>query len=250
MTVFSREYASVYDLVYQDKDYAFECDLLERVFRTYGNGPVRSVLDLGCGTGGHAVPLAERGYQVLGVDQSEEMLARARARGSAARFERADLNEVDLGQRFDAVVMMFAVLGYQLTNADVLAALASVRRHLSPGGLFFCDAWYGPAVLRQRPTDRIKVLDTPAGQVIRAASGELDTRHQMCSVRYHVWRIEHGQVVAETTERHPVRYFFPLELELFLTRSGLQLVKLGRFPDVEGDPDESTWSVSAIAHAV
>jgi SAM-dependent methyltransferase len=250
VSVFSGDYAAVYDAVYQDKDYATECDLLERVFRTYGSGPVRRILDLGCGTGNHAVPLAERGYEVVGVDRSPDMLARARARGSSARFELGDLRDVDLGEQFDAVVMMFAVLGYQLTNADVLAALGAARRHLHPGGLFFADAWYGPAVLRERPSDRVKVLDTPAGQVIRVASGELDVRHQLCSVRYHVWRIEDGRVAGETTERHRVRYFFPLELELFVAESGLDLQRLGGFPEIERDPDESTWSLSVVARAV
>ena len=55
----------------------------------------------------------------------------------------------------DATVMMFAVLGYFPGNSDVQAALDSARRHLRPGGLFFCDMWYGPAVLSQRPSERI-----------------------------------------------------------------------------------------------
>ena len=84
--VFGRDYAAAYDDLYQDKDYVAECDLIERVFETYGQGPTRRVLDLGCGTGGHAVILAKRGYDVVGVDRSPEMLERARALGSSARF--------------------------------------------------------------------------------------------------------------------------------------------------------------------
>src|SRR5947209_19234510 len=98
MSVFGQEYASIYNLLYEDKDYAAECDVLERVFRTFGSRQVHRVLDLGCGTGNHAVPLAERGYQVVGVDRSEDMLARARARGSAAEFRSGDLTQLDLGE--------------------------------------------------------------------------------------------------------------------------------------------------------
>ena len=249
-TVFGPEYAAAYDALYQDKDYAAECDLVERIFETYGSGPVRRVLDLGCGTGGHAAPLAERGYDVVGVDRSEAMLEQARARGSSARFQVGDIQELDLGETFDAVLMMFAVLGYQAGNADVLGALTTARRQLQPGGLFVCDAWYGPAVLRERPSDRVKVLPTSTGQVIRLASSELDVRHHACLVRYHVWRIEDGQLAAETQERHRMRYFFPLELELLLDRSGFELARLGRFPDVEADPDESSWNVAIVARAV
>jgi ubiquinone/menaquinone biosynthesis C-methylase UbiE len=52
-------YSDAYDLIYRDKDYNAECDLIERIFQTYSNS-TRSVLDLGCGTGNHAFPLAQR----------------------------------------------------------------------------------------------------------------------------------------------------------------------------------------------
>jgi len=163
-TVFGDLYARLYDAFYQEKNYEAECDLIEEVFRRYAGGPVNSILDLGCGTGNHVFPLARRGYQVAGVDRSPEMLALARAKlascsGSPEQplpiFHPGDLRDLDLGEQFDAVLMMFAVLSYQVTNEDVLAALGTVRRHLKPGGLFMADVWYGPAVLAQRPGDRI-----------------------------------------------------------------------------------------------
>lgn len=247
---FATAYADLYDDLYQDKDYGAECDVIERIFATYGEGRVRTILDLGCGTGSHAVPLAQRGYDVAGVDRSEAMLARARERGStiaALTFELGDVRSVDMGRSFDSVVMMFAVLGYQLGNADVLAALATARRHLRPGGLFVFDVWYGPAVLAERPSQRVKVLDVPDGQVLRVASGELDVRHHACHVDYHVWRIEQLRLAAETRERHTMRFFFPLELEAMLQQTGFELVRMGAFPELERAPDESTWNVCVVA---
>jgi hypothetical protein len=105
-------------------------------------------------------------------------------------------------------------------------------------------------VLRQRPADRVKVQDTPEGQVIRVASGELDVRHHLCSVRYHLWRIGHGREVGRTTEHHRVRYFFPLELEALAEQSRLEVLRLGQFPDFEQDPDERSWNVMLVARAV
>jgi SAM-dependent methyltransferase len=243
---FGAAYADAYDAVYGDKDYEAEVDLLERLFARHGVGPVRSVLDLGCGTGNHAIPLARRGYAVLGVDRSEAMLAHARGRGEV-EFVQGDLRHVDLGRTFDAALMMFAVLGYQLANADVLAALGTARRHLAPGGLLVFDVWYGPAVLAERPAPRLKVVDLANGQLLRVAEGTLDVRHQTCAVRYRVWRLEEGRVAAETREQHTVRYFFPLELELLLQTAGFELARLGAFPDVDREPDESTWNVGVVA---
>jgi SAM-dependent methyltransferase len=250
MIPFAADYASAYDLIYADKAYDQEVELLERIFEMYGQGAVRSILDLGCGTGGHAIPLAQHGYTVVGVDRSPAMVAQARERAPslpALTFEQGDLRTLDLGRSFDVVLMMFAVLGYQLENADVSAALASAYRHTSPGGLLFFDVWYGPAVLTERPSPRIKVSELPNGQLLRVANGELDVRHQACHVSYRVWRIEDEHLVGDTRELHTMRYFFPLELELLLQQAGFELLRLGSFPELEKEPDTSTWNVCVVA---
>ena len=249
---FGADYAASYDQLYGDKDYTAEVGLLEHVFQCYSPVAVRGVLDLGCGTGNHAVPLAQRGYTVVGVDRSDEMLRQAGERSSSARFVRGDITDLQLDESFDAVLMMFAVLGYQTRNCDVRAALGGARRHLDNNGLLFADVWYGPAVLGQRPTDRVKVIDAPdGGQLIRVASSELVTSRNLCTVRYHLWRIEAGQVRSEVREEHPMRYFFAPELELLLTQAGFELVRLGAFPHFfEEEPSEETWNVAFAARAI
>jgi len=77
-TPFASLYAATYDALYRDKDYDGEVALVERLFREHGVGEVSSVLDLGCGTGSHAIRLAARGYEVVGVERSEAMLEVAR----------------------------------------------------------------------------------------------------------------------------------------------------------------------------
>ena len=76
---FGLDYAAAYDALYSDKDYEAETDVLEQLFAQYASGPVHEVLDLGCGTGSHAVSMARRGYAVTGVDFAPEMVSRARA---------------------------------------------------------------------------------------------------------------------------------------------------------------------------
>src|SRR5262245_9243424 len=100
--VFGDGYANSYDLLYGDKDYAAECDLIQRVIRRYGLEPTRSVLDLGCGTGNHSLPLAQRGYEIVGVDRSEKMLVQARSKAqTGATFRAGDIRSVDVGRKFD-----------------------------------------------------------------------------------------------------------------------------------------------------
>ncbi len=250
---FGSVYADSYDAIYQEKDYRTECDLIERLFKAYGDGQIRTILDLGCGTGSHAISLSARGFEVIGVDRSASMLAQARKKASPAErdaFYQADIQSLNLGRRFDAALLMFAVLGYQLDNAGVTATLRTARRHLRSGGLLLFDVWYGPAVIFQRPSERVKIVLTSNGKILRAASSELDTSHQSCTVRFHVSIFVAERLTSETEEEHTVRYFFPPELELFLQTAGFQRLRLGAFPDFERDPDEQTWNTLCIARAV
>jgi SAM-dependent methyltransferase len=221
-----------------------------------GDGNISSILDLGCGTGNHALPLSARGFEIIGVDRSASMLAQARKKAAqpslTARdaFYRADVQSLDIGRQFDATMLMFALLGYQLDNADVMAALRTARRHLRSGGLLLFDVWYGPAVLFQRPSERVKTIPTLTGKISRASSSELDTSRHVCTVRFHIWKFDAERLSSETVEEHTVRYFFPLELNLFLESTGFTPVRLGAFPDFDQNPDEKTWNVLCVARAV
>jgi SAM-dependent methyltransferase len=249
VTVFGSEYAGAYDALYQDKDYAAECDLVERVFRDYAHAPIRRVLDLGCGTGRHTELLAARGYDVVGVDRSAEMLGFAKA-GVHAQFVESDITSLHLGENFDAVLIMFAVLGYLRDNTSLQAALNVARGHLRPGGLLFADVWYGPAVLTQRPSERVKVIDAPNGdRVIRATSAQLDVRRNLCTVDYYLWRLHAGTLCAEVREQHVMRYFFEPELERFLASAGFEVQHFGAFPDFDDEPGEHSWNIAVVARA-
>jgi SAM-dependent methyltransferase len=254
--LFGSVYADSYDTLYQDKDYSAECDLIEKQFQEYCTSGVRSVLDLGCGTGNHAVPLAERGYKVTGVDRSPEMIAQAHQKASLPAssgnltLHCTDIRDLNLSQKFDAVLLMFAVLGYQLSNQDVVSTLSTARRHLEPGGLLVLDVWYGPAVLFNRPSQRVKVVNSDHGQVLRVSSGTLDTRRHLCHVDYLLWILEGNRLVRNAEESHSMRYFFPLELEFFLQSTGFSPVRLGPFPEFKNDPDETTWNVVQVAKAI
>jgi SAM-dependent methyltransferase len=249
--VFGSTYAGAYDAFYATKDYAAECDVIERTLERFGDGKVRTLLDLGCGTGGHAIPLSKRGYQVTGVDRSPDMLARARQKAGkdkdAPEFVEGDVRNFSLGRTYDAAVMMFAVLGYQIENADVLAALRSVARHLRAGGVFAFDVWYGPGVLRDPPGERARSFRDGAREIIRVVRGDLDVAKHVATVKYDLWSVDGGSGVARASEQHTMRFFFPREIELFLELAGLRLRALTAFGDAERAPTEQDWNAYAVA---
>ena len=95
---------------------------------------VRSVLDAGCGTGRVAIELARRGLVVVGVDLDPSMLGTARRKAPELPWVEADLATVDVGRRFDCVVMAGNVMIFVAPGTES-AVVANMARHLDPDGL-------------------------------------------------------------------------------------------------------------------
>ncbi|MGH3830916.1 MAG: class I SAM-dependent methyltransferase [Pseudonocardiaceae bacterium] len=93
----------------------------------------RSVLDGGCGTGRVAIELARRGLDVVGTDLDPDMISRARAKAPRLTWVHADLSELDLPTRFDAVMLAGNVIPFVARDRRA-AAVAACARHLAPGG--------------------------------------------------------------------------------------------------------------------
>lgn len=250
MKVFA-SYAKFYDLFYQDKDYQAEIDFLEKAADFL---PGMSILDLGCGTGGHALPFAARGYRVTGVDLSEGMIEQAQRKAAAgdlkAEFCLGDIRSLDLGRTFDVVISMFAVMGYQTSNDDFYAATRVARKHLAAGGLFIFDAWFGPAVMHERPETRVREIPSGEERVIRIASPELDPLANTVTVNYTILRLAGNQVMEEVRESHPMRFFFVPEVAFFAHQAGFQVEKICPFLNAERIPDERDWNVTWVLRAV
>ena len=241
-------YARYYDLLYRDKDYVAEADYLASHLRRHAP-KVASILELGCGTGAHAEHLARMGYAVHGVDQSETMLARAAVRKSslpadiAARlsFGRGDVRTVRTGATYDAVVSLFHVMSYQVTNADLQAAFTTAAVHLRPGGLFLFDFWYGPAVLAQRPETRVKRLEDESIKVTRIAEPVMHENECAVDVNYSVFIEEKKSgSVRQVRETHRMRYLFLPELALL--RGPAFRERGSRAWMSEEAPDPQSWA--------
>jgi SAM-dependent methyltransferase len=246
-------YATYYDLLYRDKDYAAEAEYAVSHIRR--NAPqAKRILELGCGTGGHAIHLAQMGYIVHGVDLSDEMLSRALLRKSAlpsdvaARlsFSKGDARAVRTYETYDAVISLFHVMSYQTSNADLAAAFETAWSHLRSGGLFLFDYWYGPAVLTEKPEVRVKRLENEHIEVTRIAEPLLNTGESTVRVDYTLFVKEKATgKIEQTNVSHHLRYLFLTELqhyfaERFVTRESVEWM-------TENPLSESTWSAFICA---
>lgn len=254
MNVFGN-YARYYDLLYRDKDYSGEAQFIHELLKNYAPS-TKSVLELGCGTGAHAVLLAKEGYQVHGVDLSAEMLQRATYRrchlptelASRLEFSQGDIRTIRINQQFDAVISLFHVISYQTTNEDLQAAFATVKAHLKPGGVFIFDCWYGPAVLSDRPGVRVKRLEDEEISVIRIADALMYPNENLVDVNYQVFiKQKNTGIVEELQETHKMRYLFKPEIKLLLVQSGLKYVESREWMTTR-EPGFDTWGVYFVVN--
>lgn len=246
-------YGEYYDIFYSDKNYEQECDFVEKICEAYSPKPVKSILDVGCGTGGHSILLARRGYKVTGIDASPVMINRAREKARDLdinlNFRRLDIRNFDLKTKYDACVSMFAVIDYLTGTYDVLKALKNIKRHLKPDSLFVFDFWNGLAVLHVLPSVRVKVVESDGKRVIRTVHPEMDALNHICKSHYHVLVTRKEKVLDEFKETHEVRYFFPQEMAHYLDDAGFELLKFCPFLRLDGKVDENEWNITAIARA-
>lgn len=135
--------ALCYDALTDDVQYERRADFLEKLLRR-SRIPVHTVLDLACGTGTMTWLLTARGYEMIAVDGSEEMLAAAMEKsgtveGIAPVFLHQDMPKLDLYGTVDAAICCLDSLNYLTRPADVRRTLRRLRLFVAPGGMLVFD---------------------------------------------------------------------------------------------------------------
>jgi SAM-dependent methyltransferase len=250
MSVFNEKYVSYYDLFYAEKDYAGEAAFVRDIIRRHAPS-AHSLLELGCGSARHALEFARAEFSITGIDRSPEMIAQGRDRiereldpdlRDQVILMQGDATGYKSTASFDAVVSLFHVVSYQVTNAALNGIFRTAQEALAVGGLFVFDFWYGPAVLTLGPQTRMKRLETDSAQIIRIAQPTQDINRNVVEVNYTIITIDlHSGRAAQVGETHLMRYLFLPEIELIAANAGFQVMETGEW--LTGDRLHSgAWS--------
>ncbi|HOJ20926.1 MAG TPA: class I SAM-dependent methyltransferase [Armatimonadota bacterium] len=215
------EVAAAYDALMSGVPYKRWVDYIEKLLRRLRASP-RTVLDIACGTGNVTFALADRGYQVAGVDISEPMLSvareKARQQGRDIPFMHGDMRTLSLPDRYDLAVCLYDSINYLLTLEDVTQAFASVHRVLHPGGLYIFDVNTIYALRADLFTQRN--LD-PGARVRYDWRSKYNHETRICEVVMDFWVRENGET-RHFTEVHYERGYFLRELVDALTQVGFR----------------------------
>jgi SAM-dependent methyltransferase len=204
------------------------------VVERLGLPPGARLLDLCCGQGRHAVPLARLGYRVTGLDLSRRLLARAAGlagdQGQRVGLVEADMRRLPFADAsFDAVLNLFNAFGYLEDDAQDELVLREVARVLAPGGRFLQELANREALIRGwHDSD---VVRTDGGLVV-LQERTLDLRTSRDLVEYTLLHPDGRR----TTLEHAIRLYTLTELEAMLGRAGLELLEVTG--DLGGGPLE------------
>jgi SAM-dependent methyltransferase len=197
-----------------------------------------AALELGIGTGRIAVPLAQRGVRVHGIDLSEAMVARLRAKPGAESIgvTIGDFASTRVDGMFTVAYLVYNTINNLTTQDAQVACFQNVGAHLAPGGHFVVEV--GVPDLRRLPPGQTAVPFTVSPD--RLGFDEYEVVDQGM-VSHHYWRSEDGGLDSLSV---PFRYVWPSELDLMARLSGMSLRE--RWSDWARSPftAESTSHVS------
>lgn len=215
---YNEKLASVYEQMYPiGFDTTAAVEFLDGMLK-----PGAKVLELGIGTGRIALPLAERGHEVHGVDGSEAMLARLREKDPHGAITAAlgDFTQplTTFDASYDLVTLVLNTFFVAVSKEAQVACLRNVRERLAPGGRFVLEAFDpSPYHVMTKPDFSMRYLDEKA---VMFDTLTVDKTQQLMVATHTI--VDGGP---PQTTHHVLRYAFPLEIDLLAELAGLRPVE-------------------------
>ena len=220
----------------------FDPALLDRTSRFLADRSEGDALEFALGTGRVALPLAEKGIRVEGIEFSAAMIERFRAKPGSESIPVAhgDMTTVRLDRTFSLVYLVWNTISNLVTQDAQVACFENAAAHLRPGGRFVLELWV-PDLRRMLPGEQHLLCDVSERHI---GIDEIDTATQT-GTSHHYWTTD-GRIHHATT---PWRYCWPAELDLMARLAGMDLVE--RWADWECTPftgnsasHVSVWQIS------
>lgn len=205
---------------FYDDIYVHSDDSAVELLHGYAGTPGRA-LELAVGTGRIALPLAERGVEVTGIDISEEMIERLRSKpgGAAIEVVLGDFADVDVEGSFPLIYLPFNTLYALLEQGRQVDCFRNVAEHLTPGGRFVLDCFV-PDMTRFDRHHTYMGVSSISSTAEHAYEMSIHDPTTQRITSHMVRRLPDGREVVLPVE---VRYAWPAEMDLMAELAGLEL---------------------------
>ncbi len=219
------DFADVYDTLMDNTPYKEWCERITDILRRDG---IENdlVLDLGCGTGTLTELLAKEGYDMIGIDYSQEMLARAMEKreesGLQILYLLQDMREFELYGTVKAIVSVCDSLNYLLEEEDVIETFRLINNYLDPKGLFIFDfntvykykEVIGDATIAENREDCSFIWENYYHEEDEINEYEV------------TFFVKEGELFRRFEETHYQRGYTPQQMKDFLKKAGLEFVSM------------------------
>lgn len=229
-------FAKFYDEMMEDVPYDAWSDYVCDQIKTYGNGGVL-LADLGCGSGLMSVRLADAGYEVIGIDFSDDMLAEARDKHSHDKvlYIKQDMRALDLYGSMDAIVSICDSLNYIIKKDELKQVFEHVFYFLNPGGVFIFDL-NTAYKFREIIKDETFVYDEPQYTCIWHNYFDVEESIHEYDLTFFV---RDEDQYFRYDEIHLERAYEPNDIKELLSTVGFEIIK------IEGDMGDSDMETAA-----
>jgi len=206
----------------EDVDYKKWADYIEEIFKNNSLKP-ELVLDLGCGTGSFTIEMARRGYNMIGLDISTDMLScaseKARNEGLEILFLNQDMSCFELYGTVDTIVSLMDSINYITDKRDLRRLFKLVVNYLNPGGLFIFDI--NSRYKFERILDN-NVFYSVDDEVTYIWQNKYNRKNKICEFDL-TFFIKNGKAYQRYDELHYERSYSIDELKEIISASGLKL---------------------------
>jgi len=252
METFKGIYAAYYDLMYGAKDYRAEVDFYLSLIKKYKSVKGDSIISFGAGTLNHEGLLARRGFEILGVEYSADMVRLARQKLKAKRIKniiikKGDMRSFQTDKKYDIALSMFNVVSYCQGLPELKKAIASASKSLVPGGIFIFDFWNARAVRKSPPRNRWTKFKKGSLQLYRLTDPTLYPGKDFFELSIELFEFRNDAFKNRRLEKHRVSSWDISDIKKILRATDLKYLSSSVFLDSKKPLSDDEWSGVVIA---
>lgn len=235
-----------YDLMFKDKDYSAETNMVFALSRKYGLGNPRRVLEIGCGTGNHTMNIALHKVDLVAIDVDREMVKMVKHKIERARLKRVSVldkpvEELKDGQ-FDLALALFNVVNYIDNTSKLESFFKGVIENLKPGGIFVFDSWNGAAAVVDPPKSKKTVMETVGKTVETSLTSETDFFSQVTTLNYSI-KVRSGRKEEVGGVSLNQTLWMPREILSAIERVGFEVLVCSPLMKPDQKATEKDWKI-------
>jgi len=225
--IYEADMAKYYDVMHKYRNYGMECQFADKLIqRCFPNA--KRVLDICCGTGEHAIKMAQLGYEVTGVDSSRDMIQlaikKAKKVGVSVEFKCTDVHDLNIVPEFQAAYCLGYTFNYMTTYPDVVKFFDIIRKALAPNGVLLVDFINGWGLIESIPRDKF-VHQHEDATIFHFEQASLDKKKRVRHIEFYYLIDRHDGRVKTVFTEEDLRIFFEDEVQMLLSNCGFKHVE-------------------------